>query len=65
MFVLLIINLKFCLLFSHYRVRSDQGVENVDVARLMFAVRGTDGGASLLEKVSTINGETVVLTDKH
>ncbi|KAG5262228.1 hypothetical protein AALO_G00293600 [Alosa alosa] len=32
------------------RVRSDQGVENVDVARLMFTVRGTDRGSFITGK---------------
>uniref|UniRef100_A0A8P4GUA6 Integrase core domain-containing protein n=1 Tax=Dicentrarchus labrax TaxID=13489 RepID=A0A8P4GUA6_DICLA len=36
------------------RVRGDQGVENVDIARCMFSVREQDVVASLLEKVSTI-----------
>ncbi|KAK3537115.1 hypothetical protein QTP70_002127 [Hemibagrus guttatus] len=31
------------------RVRADQGVENVDVARLMFTVRETDRGSFISE----------------
>ncbi|XP_057183751.1 uncharacterized protein LOC130550328 [Triplophysa rosa] len=32
------------------RVRSDQGIENVDIARLMFMIRGTDRGSFISGK---------------
>lgn len=34
----------------HCRVRADQGVENVDIARFMFRVRGTDRGSFMSGK---------------
>ncbi len=33
-----------------FRVRADQGVENVDVARLMFTIRGTERGSFMSGK---------------
>ena len=33
-----------------FRVRADQGVENVDIARCMFTVRGTGRGSFIAGK---------------
>ncbi|MEQ2313481.1 hypothetical protein AMECASPLE_002491 [Ameca splendens] len=41
------------------RVRADHGVENVDIARLMFSVRGQEGQASLLGRACTIKESNV------